>query len=145
MGHIDEVVKVEQRSNRKWQPRQWMKEPGHFFIKKKNPKGKENRRTKKDRVQGSNSPCVSPGPQKGSTRMGRSTKISTRGCDLCEKTGKGAREDGGIARLHHREGERAGGLVCHVLASQGGSARSEVTLREVGETFSLPSVSIFDQ
>lgn len=35
MGHIDEVVKVEQRSNRKWQPRQWMKEPGHFFIKKK--------------------------------------------------------------------------------------------------------------
>ena len=117
-----------------------------YFEKKKNVQtGKENRRKKKDRVQGHNSPCVSPGPQKGSARMGISTKISTRGCDLCEKTGKGAREDGGIARLHHREGERAGGLVCHVLASQGGSARSEVTLREVGETFSLPSVSIFDQ
>lgn len=43
--------------------------------------------------------------------MGISTKISTRGQDLCEKkTGRGA-EDGGIARLHHREGDRAGGLV----------------------------------
>lgn len=124
-----------------------MKEPGHFFIKKKInvQTGKENRRKKKDRVQGHNSPCISPGPQRGSTRMGISTKISTRGQDLCEKTGRGAREDGGIARLHHRGGDRAGGLVRHVLASQGGSARSEVTLREVGETFSLPSVSILDQ
>ena len=100
-----------------------------FYLKKKKiQKAKKTRRMKKDRVQGHNSPCVSPGPQKGSTKMGRSTKISTRGHDLCEKTGKGAREDGGIARLHHREGERAGGLVCLVLASQGGSARSEVTL-----------------
>ena len=75
--------------------------------------------------------------------MGISTKISTRGHDLREKTRRGPREDGGIVRPHHR-GKEVWGAMSY-LASQGGSARSEVTLREVGEIFSLPSVSIFDQ
>lgn len=86
-----------------------MKEPGHFLFEKKKCPNEQNRRKKKDRVQGHNSPCVSQVLKRA--RMGISTKISHEDRTYKRKTGRGAREDGGIARLHHREGDRAGGLV----------------------------------